>query len=94
MVFEQEVRIMSHLMSITNGLLTISIIFTDASLLQAQDMTSFTDIPRIDPGCLKERHCGDWIFVFDFEFFLGERCDFYIGLHLVSYTPQQISSLE
>jgi len=48
MVFEREVGIMNHLANITNGLLTISIIFTSASLLQAHDTTSFPDIPRID----------------------------------------------
>ena len=40
--------IMSHFAKIKNGLLTISIIFTSASLLQAQYTTNFPEIPRID----------------------------------------------
>jgi hypothetical protein len=48
MVVEHEAGIMSHFASITNVLLTISIILTSASLLQAQDTTSFPEIPRID----------------------------------------------
>jgi hypothetical protein len=41
-----------------------------------------------------ERFVAAGILVFDFELFVDERCDFYIGLNLVQYRPQQISSFE
>ena len=47
-VIEQGARVMNYLAKITNGLLTISAIFTGACFLQAQDTTSSPNISRID----------------------------------------------